>query len=392
MTEASRSGRYRTLESAKTRGCHTEVTFLGYPPLMQLTNPTKLLVMAAGVVALFTVHVQASSITPSVFATGAPISSTSPDSVFFGDGSLWVSYQNGADSTGASGSSTVVRYSPTGSVMHTWTIAGNVDGLRIAPNGQVWALQNNDGNSALTVINPATNATTSFTYGSTYTANGNSLGRGFDDVEFLNGQVYLSETNPAVGTDPVIVKLTTPLASPLQVAGILDSTFTGTNLATGTQASTTITDSDSLILDPSGDLVLTGEADQEIVFVHNPGAVNQSESFVALLGTNGKTISGLPDDTVFPTAANGTFYVADTGANTVYALAATGLAPGSVFIDVGNEFGELDTSTGIVTPLFTGVSPHGVVFVPTPEPASICLVGGALLVVAFVLRKRRGPA
>ncbi|HLN00612.1 MAG TPA: hypothetical protein VK335_15095 [Bryobacteraceae bacterium] len=355
---------------------------------MQLTNQTKLLVTAAGVLVLFTVHLRASSITPAVFATGAPISSTSPDSVVFGDGSLWVAYQNGADSAGASGSSTVVRYSPAGSVLHTWTIAGNVDGLRIAPNGQVWALQNNDGNSALTVINPATNATTAFTYGSTYTANGNSLSRGFDDVEFLNGHVFLSETNPAAGTDPVILELTTPLTSPLQVAGILDSTFVGTNLATGKQASTTITDSDSLILDPNGDLVLTGEADQEIVFVHNPGAVNQSESFVALLGTSGQTISGFPDDTVFPTTANGTFYLTDTGANTVYALSAKGLVPGSVFVDVGNEFGELNTSTGIVTPLFTGVSPHGVIFVPTPEPASFCLVGGALLVgVAFTRKK-----
>lgn len=120
----------------------------------------------------------------------------------------------------------------------------------------------------------------------------------------------------------MIVKLTTSLTSPFQIAGILNSTFTGTNLATGLQASTTITDSDSLILDPSGDLVLTGEADQEIVFVHNPGTVNQTESFLPLLGTNGLTISGLPDDTVFPTGANGIFYLTDTGANTVYALTA----------------------------------------------------------------------
>jgi hypothetical protein len=344
---------------------------------------------AVGALALFTAHVRAASITATVFATGAPISSTSPDSVVFGDGSLWVAYQNGSDSTGASGSSTVVRYSPSGAVVNTWTIAGNVDGLRIDPSGQVWALQNNDGNSALTVINPVTNTTSPFTYGSTYT---NVANRGFDDAEFLNGQVYLSETNPTGGTDPVIDKLTTSLTSPLQIAAILNSTFTGTNLATGALASTTITDSDSLILDPMGDLVLTGEADQEIVFVHNPGTAGQTESFVMLLGTDGKTISGLPDDTVFPTAASGTFYVADTGANTVYALAASGLAPGSVYIDVGNEFGALDTSTGIVTPLFTGVSPHGVVFVASPEPASFFLAGGALLMgAAFVLSKRRSP-
>ena len=60
-------------------------------------------------------------------------------------------------------------------------------------------------------------------------------------------------------------------------------------------------------------------------------------------------------------------------------------------MDVGNEFGELDTSTGIVTPLFTGVSPHGVIFVAsTPEPASLFLAAGALLLgAAVLLRKRR---
>jgi hypothetical protein len=282
----------------------------------------------------------------------------------------------------------VVRYSLSGTVINTWTIAGNVDGLRIDPSGLVWALQNNDGNSALTVINPVTSATTAYTYGSSYT---NVANRGFDDVEFLNGVAYLSETNPTTGTDPVIVELTTPiapLASPLQIAGILNSTFTGTNLATGAPASTTITDSDSLIVDPSGDLVLTGEADQEIVFIHNSGKPNQTESFVGLLGTDGMTISGDPDDTVFPTSANGTFYVADTGANTVYALTAGGLAPGSVYVDVGDEFGQLDTTTGIVTPLFTGVSPHGVFFVASPEPSSIFLAGAALLMgIGFVLRK-----
>jgi hypothetical protein len=68
-----------------------------------------------------------------VFATGSTVSGTSPDSVIYGDGSLWIAYQNGADTAGASGSSTVVRYSPTGAVLNTWTIKGNVDGLNIDP-------------------------------------------------------------------------------------------------------------------------------------------------------------------------------------------------------------------------------------------------------------------
>ena len=338
--------------------------------------------------ALICQDVRAASFTIQQFATGAAVGGASPDSVQFGDGSLWIAYQNGAASTGGSGSSTVVRYSPSGTVINTWSIAGNVDGLRIDPSGTVWALQNNDANSALTTINPVTNATTSYTYGSSYT---NVSGRGFDDVQFTNSQVFMSETNPTGGTDPIVVRMTTPLASPLQIGGILNSTFTGTNLATGRVQSTTITDPDSLILTPSGDLALTGEADQEIVWIHNEGMVNQSESFIRLLGADGKTISGLPDDTAYSTSKSGYFYLADTGANIIYRVTATGLTPGAVYVDVGKVFGSLDLSTGVVTPIFTGVSPHGMQFVAAniPEPASFAFVFVGLLLGGTAVEVRR---
>ena len=210
---------------------------------------------------------------------------------------------------------------------------------------------------------------------------------------FSHGNVYLSETNPASGTDPVVVKLTTGLHSPLQITPILDSTFAGINLATGLPGSTTITDSDSLKLTPSGALALTGEADQEIAFIHNPGQGTQFETCLALLGTNGQTRTGFPDDTIFPNATGGFFFVADTGGNTVYKITATGLAPGSVYIDVGDEFGILDLSTGIVTPIFTAVSPHGADFVPfsqVPEPSTAELAAmGLLLFGALFVAKSR---
>src|SRR5271167_3888599 len=85
--------------------------------------------------------------TVQTFATGAAVGGTSPDSVSFGDGSVWIAYQDGADSAGAKGASTVVRYSPSGAIVNQWTIGGNVDGLKVDPtSGLVWALQNNDGN------------------------------------------------------------------------------------------------------------------------------------------------------------------------------------------------------------------------------------------------------
>jgi hypothetical protein len=328
---------------------------------------------------------QADTFSISTFATGSSLGSTSPDSVEFGDNSLWIAYTNGAASDGSKGSSTVVQYSLGGSVTDKWTIAGNVDGLRVAPNGTVWALQNNDANAAVTLINPTTKATTSLSWGSSYTERS---ARGFDDMVFLKGQTFLSETNPSSGTDPVVLKLTTGAVSPLQVSPILASTFTGTNLATGKQGSTTITDPDSLILAPTGALVLTGEADQTLVWIHNPGAANQSESYLPLKGVNGN-----PDDTVFPTTASGTFFVADTGGNKVYKVSASGLAANETFVSVGTEFGLLNMSTGTVAPILTGVSPHGAFFVPsattTPEPASYGMMFGGLLTLAGVAYRRR---
>ena len=323
--------------------------------------------------------------TVTTLAKGTSLGTTSPDSVDFGLGSIWVSYQNGADSTGASGSSTVVRYSPSGAVQNQWSIAGNVDGLRVDPSGQVWALQNNDGNSTLTVINPTTLGTTFYPYGPSYT---NVPNRGFDDAVFLKSGTFLSETNPAGGSDAIVLQLTSGLNSPLAVSGILNSTFTGRNMVTGVVGSDTITDSDSLIRMPNGDFALTGEADQQIVFIHNPGQSNQSESFINLLGTNGLPIDGLPDDTAFATSKGGYFIMADAGGNTVYKIYATGLTPGSVFVDVGAVFGSLDLTTGIVTPIFTGTSPHGVEFVPAPEPGTMAMFATGVLGLAGVIRRK----
>src|SRR3984957_4694954 len=144
----------------------------------------------------------------SVFATGGAVGGTPPDSVTIGDGSVWVEYGNGADSTGAGGSSTIVQYSATsGAVQHNYTISGLVDGLKFNPStGMVWALQNNDGNATLSFIDPTTHTVSGpLTYGAPYSYGQNGgTGRGYDDVAFLNGQVYLSYTNPVNPTDPVL--------------------------------------------------------------------------------------------------------------------------------------------------------------------------------------------
>jgi hypothetical protein len=110
----------------------------------------------------------------------APNGATAPDSITTANGAFFVEYGNGADSTGASGSSTIVQYGQAGNVEHTYTIAGSVDGLKYNPyTGQIWALQNQDGNSTLTLIDPATHKVT----GPLSFANPSATS-GYDDVVF----------------------------------------------------------------------------------------------------------------------------------------------------------------------------------------------------------------
>jgi len=123
----------------------------------------------AGASVLLVSPVRAASFTTAVFVTGSAVGASQPDSVTFGNNSLWVEYGNGASSTGGSGSSTIVQYNLAGSVLHIYSIAGSVDGLKFDPNtGQIWALQNQDANSTLTIINPLTATTSTLTYGSIY--------------------------------------------------------------------------------------------------------------------------------------------------------------------------------------------------------------------------------
>ena len=109
----------------------------------------------------------------------APTGSSAPDSITIGGGSIWVEYGNGADSTGAGGNSTIVEYSMIGRVENTYTITGLADGLKYDPaTGNVWVLHNNDGNSTLHFINPATHEVSGpLSYGSGYVYGTNSRPR-----------------------------------------------------------------------------------------------------------------------------------------------------------------------------------------------------------------------
>ena len=314
----------------------------------------------------------------SVLAT-APANASAPDSIALAGNDIWVAYTNGADSTGLSGHSTIVEYDHSGHVEQTYQIAGYVDGLKFDPvTHEIWALQNQDGNSTLTLINPEEH---SVSQPLSYAVP--SATRGYDDVAFLDGKVYESYTNPVNNGDPTLVQLLNgndPDSGPLQTKTILAFGATGLNLETGKTEVIPQTDPDSLKVAPNGDLLLTGGADDTIIDVHNPGTAHQSVSFTTVQG-----VSGGLDDVIKPDATAGTFYLSDTADNRVLTVHVTGLNTNDYYASVGDAFGQVDPKTGQFTALVNAAnapgfqfgSAHGPAFVPDKGSDAAAHAGGA---------------
>lgn len=296
------------------------------------------------------------------FATGASVNATQPDPIALAsDGSIWISWQNGADSTGLSGSSTVVQYDKQGNVMKMYSITGCVDGLKEDPRTrEMWVLQNQDGNSTRTIINLKSGITIANVPYAVLSAT-----EGYDDVVFLQGKVFQSYTNPAAPEDPVISMIKQG-TDPIVAVPILLRGATGENLATGqTQQPLPMNDPDSLKqLSGTSGLQLTSGDDGALIFVVNPGAMNQKVAFLNVLDPLGNPTSGL-DDSLFVDANAGTFYLSDTGNNRVIAIRVAGITSGQLFASSGsqNALVVVDSHTGISTILLGSLNaPHGFAF------------------------------
>ena len=309
--------------------------------------------------------------TAQIFATG-PAGASKPDSISIGGGSIWVEYGNGAASDGTKGSSTIVQYGFNGAVLNTYSIPGSVDGLKYDPmTGKVWALQNQDDNSTLSIIDPTTHTVSApLKYDAPYVYGG---GRGYDDVAFLGDKVYLSYTNPASGTAPVLQSL--------NQGNNPSGKLTTTNILTAAQQEgSALPDTDSLKSTPSGQLVLTAGDNGTFTLITHPGAANQTETTIQVT-SGGAKVSGL-DDVLFPSTTSGTLFFTNTGGNDVLKLGLKGLSPDTPIVALGgalNELAFVDLATGVATPLLTGLnSPHGLDFaVPEPSTWAMMLLGFA---------------
>ena len=318
----------------------------------------------------------------STFALGSAIDASAPDSLEVFGSHVFVGYANNSDSAGGGGSSTIAQYTTGGVFEKAYSLLGGNDGLRVNPQtGNLWVLQNQDGNANLQVLNPATGVVTPYTY------NVQSTSSGYDDIVFKGNTAYLSATNPAQPTDPVLYQTSATLPAPGGIVPLTPILNAG-NLA----------DTDSLTLTPGGDLLLDDQGNPSppsLTRVTNPGASAQSVSVLDLVDTSGKGVS--VDDTRFAGTGSQQLLIADTKANAVYALTGPFTAGGAYTATKGSGYvGSLNLTSGVITPIAGGLaSPHGLAFAPVPKaavpeasPLALLLLG-LMGVGVFAARRQR---
>jgi hypothetical protein len=303
----------------------------------------------------------------SVFA--APLAgSSAPDSIAVAGQDVFIGYGDGGAPDGSGGAmSTIAEYSNSGTLINTITVVGHNDGLRYnAAAGQLWAVQNEDGNPNLVLINPKTLAASApLPFSAT------PHGGGYDDVAFgAGGATYVSASNPLnnPNSQPAIVSVSLSPSEVMVNSSPLLGTAAAVDINTGAPTTLNLQDPDSMIFAPNGQLVLDSQADKQLVFLTNPGTPSQSVSVLNLQNE--------VDDTVFGDGGRERLLVADTVSGAVYAL--TGVFGAGEAIsaeDLAGVVGVDNLTNGDQTALLSGLqSPHGEAISAVPEPASWVLM------------------
>ena len=309
----------------------------------------------------------------SVFAKSVKGKYTKPDSIAVVKHHIFIAYGDGNNPAGTDGKSNqIVEYDMSGNPLFMYTVKGHNDGLKVDPyTGRIWAMQNEDSNPNLVIIEPSTHSQKLYTF-----AAPPPQGGGYDDITFYNGRPYLSASNPANNPNafPAIVKADL-VGDTVVVSPVLEGNATATDVVTGLPVTLNLQDPDSMTLTPSNDILLDSQGDSELVLLHGAGTGHQSVSVIPLSSPFGTPQA---DDTAFVTSDDGFILVSDTPADTVYMIRKNRFVPGTAFTGaVGAPdangatvgfVGVLDMNFGDIRPVVTGLtSPHGMAFVPTHE-------------------------
>jgi hypothetical protein len=311
---------------------------------------------------------------------------TQPDDIVTLGGNLYAGFQNGVGSQGEvapSGNldSTLVEFTPTGSVVKQWDVKGKIDGMGAdSATGQVIVTVNEDSKSSLYTISGGT--VTHYTYTPSTLP---SMG-GTDAVAVDNGKMLISASAPgtsgkAPASAPAVYAVT--LNAGANTASVVpffadNASATGVNGSNaGKKVTLALTDPDSNGIVPSsssdfaGDFVLNSQGDEELIFA---GASGQNLQVLK--------ISNSVDDIAWATSASGSLYTTDSSADTVDVITGP-FAPGTVYTAVtpcnansapstcpapgypANSLGTINLKTGAIANISVGgVTPKGLIFVP----------------------------
>jgi hypothetical protein len=304
-----------------------------------------------------------------VFAHAPPGTSQSDSIVAWRD-RIIVGFQNHVAKDGSDGkSSTIVEFSLSGEPLDSFTVAGHNDGLRVVGDDQLWALQNEDANPNLVVIDLRSGAATAYAFAPT------PHGGGYDDIVVgADGAVYLTASNPnlnpaGVNVFPALVRARLANGNVL-LETVLYGNANATDIGTGATLALNLTDPDSMTRDLKGNIVFTSQADSVLIFVRHPGEGDQTVGRLDIsstaTGPGGALIT--LDDTVFAPPGARYLLVTDVGSDTIYRIDRSdfGFEPGQAYSasDTAGIVGTLNLDNGMVTPIVTGlVSARGLQFV-----------------------------
>jgi hypothetical protein len=298
-------------------------------------------------------------------------------------GNLYVGFQNGVGSQGEESlsgnlASTLVEFTPTGSLVKQWDMTGKIDGMGADPAaGQVILTVNEDSKSSLYAVSGGT--VTHYSYAPSLPHLG-----GTDAVSVDNGKILISASAPgtsgkAPASAPAVFVVTLNAGSKTAaVAPFFADNATATEVNTGKKVSLALTDPDSNLVVPSsspefgGDFMLNSQGDEELIFS----------------GANGQDLKVLKtsqsvDDTAWATSASGKLYTTDSSSDTVDVITGS-FTPGTAYTAVtpcnansapttcpapgytANYLGTINLTTGAVSQVtLSGMTtPKGLVFVP----------------------------
>ena len=287
--------------------------------------------------------------------------------------------------------STLVEFTPSGSVNQQWELAGHADGLTAdTRHDRVIVTVNEDANSSLYTVDPSAPAAAQVQH---YTYDPAPLphGGGTAAVSFFDGRLLVSASAPTVPGGPAVYEADLDGAT-AYLRPVFNDNAQATVANIGGQKPTTLalTDPDSNEVVPApasrfqGDFVLDSQGDLQQIYLRDLGR-GQGSDLQAL------NLSQSVNDTAWATDPRGTLYVSDNSAGDVLAVRGS-FDPGTAYVAVTpcsadnapvacpapgfpkNYLGTLDIFTGAVQqvtiPAVQSLQPEGLLFVGSGRDTS----------------------